>query len=94
VQSISCAVSKFFVCYQSRHNKKLISTWSIDITPGADEIRKLAALVRQVFKIDPYGLSDDEFAQYVSEAVWLKQNDSDMIELALMKVMSKIFGKK
>jgi len=43
----------------------------VNARDGFDEIRKGNALIRHVFGVDPKGLSDEEWAERVQEAVWL-----------------------
>jgi hypothetical protein len=59
-----------------------------------DEIRKGASLIRQQFNIDPYTLEDEDFAELVCEALWLKEYDREQTEYALLKAMAVIFAKK
>ena len=59
-----------------------------------DEIRKGASLIRQQFNINPYTLTDVEFAELLSEALWLKEYDGEIMKYALLKAMAVIFAKK
>lgn len=55
-------------------------------------MRKAAALIRQAFHIDPYALSEEEFAARLAEAIWLKKTDQERLEAAFEKSLVKLFG--
>lgn len=57
-----------------------------------DEIPKAAALIRQQFQIDPWQLSDQEFAERFSEAQWLKRLEAQQMESAFYNAIAKAFG--
>lgn len=63
-----------------------------DPEPGADDLRKGAALIRQQFHIDPYTLDDETFSERLAEALWLKKFDQELLEGALSRVIAKAFG--
>jgi len=57
-------------------------------------LRKLAALIRSHFHIDPYKLSDKQFAELAQEALWLQENQMDLMYRAVGKVLIEAFTKK
>ena len=68
---------------KTRPFKKNLSRWQLDEREQADELRKMNALLRYHFKLDPDELDDNEFAMRWNELDWilkkmnsLNENDS------------------
>jgi len=57
-------------------------------------LRKLAAIIRQQFGIDPYKLDDEEFAQLGAEALWLKEYDAINLKEAVRASVYEAFAGK
>jgi len=57
-------------------------------------LRKAAALIRSTFKVDPYSLTDDKFAELFSEAIWLKKFDAELFENSIYSALGKAFGEQ
>lgn len=53
------------------------------------DITKGNALVRHCFGIDPAGMGDDEWSQYVAEAMWLMGFNAKLIAVEVSKIFSK-----
>ena len=52
----------------------------------------MGAMIRELFKINPWELSDDEFSQLAAEAMFLKKFNQDIMEGAITKVLAKLSG--
>jgi hypothetical protein len=49
-------------------------------------------LIRQQFKgVNPRKLSEEDFAELLAEAIWLKQYDRELMEAAMINAMAKAF---
>jgi len=61
--------------------------------PGG-ELTKHAVLIRYFFGVDPYSLSDQDFAQLAAEASYLENRQNKFNELAMLEAQSRLFGKQ
>lgn len=68
------------------------SEFTIDATPGKDEFKKSAAIIRFAFQIDPYQLPIDEFYKLLEEALWLQKHNEIRMENTLMTAFAKTFS--
>jgi hypothetical protein len=57
-------------------------------------LRKVAAIIRQQFNVNPYKLSDEEFCKLGTEALWLKEYDlMNLKEAVKVGVYEAFMGK-
>ncbi|MFK7000209.1 hypothetical protein [Flavobacterium oreochromis] len=63
------------------------SEFSINPTPFEDEFKKSAALIRYMFKVDPYQLNMDDFYKMLEEALWLQKHNNNKLEDILKQVI-------
>jgi hypothetical protein len=49
-------------------------------------------LINANFKVSISELSDEQFANYASQALWIEQYRADKMQAAVMKAVSNLFG--
>lgn len=67
---------------------KLVKLYAI----GRHDIRKIAVLIRSAFGINPNDLSDKEFGQLGTEAMWVKTYEAELLASNVGLIIAKAFG--